>query len=496
MRWLVLFVAGIRLYAAEPANLKGLDALIEQSRKTWNVPGLSVAVVKNDQVVYLKGFGVKELGKTDAVTPDTRFAIGSTTKAFTTAALAILVDDGKMQWDDPVRRHVPFFHLSDPLADTNVTMRDIVCHRTGLNRNDLLWFNSPWTREEIIRKIGLVKLSKPFRSAYQYQNIMFLTAGFAVGRIAGGSWEDFVRARILEPLGMTNTDFSTVDVVRAADYSAPHQGLGKDVKVIPWRNIDNIGPAGSINSSARDLAKWVRMQLNEGEFEGRRIVSKKNLEETHTPQMVIRMDDDSRSLNDETFQTSYGLGWVIQDYRGKLMVSHGGAIDGFRAQITLLPKEKTGIVVLTNLGQINMAEALRMRITDSVLGLGPIEWDAKYQKAQQTASDRQKKRVEEREKAHRKDTKPSRELEAYVGVYEEPAYGRAEVALAGGKLELKWSNWRSTLEHWHFDTFQAKGEDRLEGDVTFQLGADGNLRSLRMLDQEFMRVATEKTVSK
>jgi CubicO group peptidase (beta-lactamase class C family) len=261
------------------------------------------------------------------------------------------VDEGKMGWDDSVRKHLPYFRLSDPLADANVKMLDIVCHRTGLSRNDLLWYNSPWSREEIIRKIGLVPLNRPFPSVYQYQNIMFLTAGEAVGYTAGTSWEDVVSWRLLAPLGMTNTDLSVRDALKAPDLAIPHERREEKIEAIDWRNIDNIAPAGSIDSSVRDLRRWIRLHLDEGTFEGKVLVKQTSIHETHTPQMVVRTDDpNSRSINEGTHMMAYGMGWAIQDYRGHHLVSHGGAIDGFRAMVALLPDEHYGIAILAQSG--------------------------------------------------------------------------------------------------------------------------------------------------
>jgi CubicO group peptidase (beta-lactamase class C family) len=470
-----------------------LSRIIEETRKAFHVPGIAVAVVHDDSVVFAKGFGVRKLEAPEVVTPDTRFAIGSTTKAFTTAAMGILVDEGKMAWDDPVRKHIPFFHLSDPLADSNVTMRDIVSHRTGLSRNDLLWYGSPWGSEEIIRRIGVVPLSKSFRSAYQYQNIMFLTAGYAVGRIAGSSWEDFVCGRIWEPLGMRNSDFSVREVVHAADYATPHEEREGKVVSIPWRNIDNIAPAGAINSSANDLSKWVRMQLNGGAFGGRRILKEKTLLETHTPQTVMRLDDpNSRTVNIGTHVMSYGLGWVIQDYRGHSMVSHGGAIDGFRSQVTLLPEEHYGIIILANLGGNNMPECLRSALADELLDLAPMGWNEKYLEVQKKREEEQEKKGLERDAKRRKDTKPSRELEAYAGEFENPAYGKAVITAADGGLELRWSNWNARLAHFQFDTFLSAPDRTPLGDslVQFQLDEEGNVSTVQFIDQQFRRKKT------
>jgi CubicO group peptidase (beta-lactamase class C family) len=486
---LIVFVFFTGWLHAEQLRTAAIERMVESTRKSWEAPGLAVAIVHGDEVVFIKGFGVKKLGSDTPVTPDTRFAIGSTSKAFTTAGMGVLVDDGKMQWDDAVRKHVPFFRLSDPLADANVIMRDLVCHRTGLSRHDLLWYGSPWSGEEIIRRIGFVALTKPFRSAYQYQNIMFLTAGYAIGRISGTSWEEFTRARILTPLGMNNTDFSTKDVVQAPDYSSPHEKSAGKVKEVPWRTIDNVAPAGSINSSVGDLTRWVRMHLNGGTFEGTRILKTDTLREMHTPQMAMRLDDsNSRALNSETNMIAYGLGWTIQDYRGKHMVSHGGAIDGFRAQVTLLPQSKHGIVILSNLGRINMAEALRSQIADELLGLPSKDWNKLYQEVAARQEADSKRRREERESKRHKNTRPSRDPAAYAGVYENPGYGEASVSAIDGKLHLKWSNWNVPLEHFHFDTFQGRIEGPLENTmVEFRLDSHGEVSGLKFADQDFER---------
>ena len=491
LKRIFLLLAWAVVASAQSVDSAALDALVDRTLKAWEVPGAAVAVVRGDELVYLKGFGVKRLASSERVTPDTLFAIGSTTKAFTTAAMAILVDEGKMGWDDPVRKHVPYFRLSDPLANENVTMRDIVCHRTGLSRNDLLWYGSPWGREEIIRRIGLVKLTQPFRSRYQYQNIMFLTAGYAVGRIADTTWESFVQKRLFEPLGMKSANFSTIDAEKAPDHASPHAKRQKKVQVIEWRNIDNIGPAGSINAGVRDLSKWVRMQLADGIFEGRRIVSEKNLHETHIPQMAMRMEDSTRSLNSETNMLAYGLGWTIQDYRGRHMVSHGGAIDGFRANITLMPKEKLGVVVLSNVGSNNMPEALRFAIVDAVRGLGKTDWNRQFLDYARKQDAESAQRRKDREAKVHKGTKPSLDLTAYTGAYEEPAYGTARISVTEGALWFEWGSFKTRLEHVHFDVFTTPRETGGPLDdtrVQFMLNADGEIDSLRTLDTGFRRI--------
>jgi len=456
--------------------------------KAWGVPGCSIAIVQNDQVLLVKGYGVKELGKSDRVTPETVFAIGSTTKAFTTAAMALLVDEGKMNWDDPVRKHVEFFRLMDPMANELVTLRDLVTHRTGLSRNDLLWYNSPWSREEVIRKAAFVKPTAPFRTLYQYQNIMFATAGFAVGKAAGTTWEEFTQKRLFDPLGMKSTSMTTLNIEKTADHAAPHvKNRQKTVEVTQWRNLDSIAPAGAINSTATDMAQWLRLQLGDGAVGARRLISAKSLHETHTPQMVIRPEDWGRGYNPETNQMTYGMAWTLQDYRGMHVVSHGGAIDGFRATVTMVPKERLGIVVLANLGEENMPEALRWMILDQLMALPARDWNEMLidrGKKQEETQETSEKLIEEK---RQKFSKPSKALDQYTGTYEQPAYGRAIVMLDEGKLRFTWSNYRGLLDHYHYDTFRVRAP-RMSGLARFELNANGDVTTLEMLGVEFTKV--------
>jgi CubicO group peptidase (beta-lactamase class C family) len=493
LAFLPLALALPRYAAAEapPLDAAAVDALVREGLKSWQVPGASVAIIRGDEVLYLRGAGVRQHDKTDAVTPDTVFAIGSTTKAFTSTAMAMLVDEGRMDWDDPVRRHVESFRLSDPLADQHATLRDLVTHRTGLSRHDMLWYSSPWSREEIVRRIGQVKLNRPFRSTYQYQNIMYLVAGMAVGNASKTTWDDFLQKRLFEPLGMTSASVSTTTLAKVTDKAEPHllDDNGK-LKTVPWANLDNVGPAGSINASARDLTRWVRFQLAGGTLDGKRLVSEENLLETRTPQMVMRLEGGGKLTAEqtETSQMTYGMGWQVQDYRGHLMTSHGGNIDGFTARVALLPRDKLGIVVLANRNGSLMNTALSHSLTDLLLGLPKKDWNAWFQSRAKAGAEQAaaaKKTLQEKRK---KDTRPSRELASYCGTYVDPAYGTARVTLENGALTLEWSSFKTRLEHWHFDTFTAKGHDALdETQVTFSLDAEGEVTRLSALGAEFTR---------
>lgn len=472
---------------------KEIEETIERMRAAFQAPGVAVAIVEGERLAFAKGFGVRRIGRPEPVTADTRFAIASATKAFTTAAIALLADAGKMNWDDPVARHLPGFRLADPLANELVTIRDIVSHRTGLNRSDALWYNTLWGRDEILRRIAEVPLSKSFRSTYQYQNIMYLAAGEAVARRAGMSWERFVGTRILEPLGMTNTGFSPAEALAAPDVAAPHIKRKGVVVEVPWKDTTNIGPASSMNSSVRDLARWATLHINKGVFEGRRIISEKEIEEMHSPQTVIREDAQARELNPDSHLNVYGLGWRLQDYRGRFLISHGGSIDGFRAQVAFFPDEKLGIVMLTNLGQTTFADCLRFALADILLELPRKDWTGLFLAAARKQEEQVAARRKEREAKRAAGTRPSLALESYSGKYENPGYGHILIKSMGDFLTLAWGGHTVRLQHWHYDTFEMP-EDALpleQTSVTFKLGKDGEPQSLEFLEQEFKRVREE-----
>ncbi len=455
---------------------------------TWRLPGMTVAIVQNDRVIYAKGFGVKEFGKNEPVTADTLFEIGSTTKAFTTTAMAILVDEKKIDWDDPVRKHLDYFHLADPCADSLVTLRDIVSHRTGLARHDELWDNSPWSRDDILHRIAGVKLTKPIRTTYQYNNIMFMAAGDVVASASKMPWDDFVRARIFQPLGMTHTRTAFADWP-ASDHAIGHRYAHETISVQPPIDDSNIGPAGAIKSSARDMAQWLRFQLADGVIDGKRLVSEDALNETKTPQTPMRLDKQARETNPFIHVQSYAMGWNVQDYRGELLVSHGGALNGFRTQVALLPDRHAGLVVMTNMGRGFSIIALRNSILDALLQATPSrDWNTVYLGVEKRAVEAEEKAKKELETKRVANTKPSHDLASYAGTYHDEAYGDAIVALENGALVLRWSRMSIPLVHYHFDTFSAISEaDDVDEQVQFQLGADGGVKSMTVFGEEFVK---------
>ncbi len=467
-----------------------IDRAMADIVRAWNIPGASVAVVQNDRVIFAKGYGTKAIGSAEPVTPDTLFQIASTSKAFTSTALAILAMDNKLTFDDPVRKHVPYFRLSDMCADQNVTLRDIVTHRTGLSRHDELWDDTPLTREDVIRAMAHVALTRPFRSAYQYQNITFITAGEAVAHASGMSWDDFVRARIFTPLKMTHTVTSDADWA-SSDHAMSYRYDWKTGRMTQRTAGDTktIGPAGAIKSSARDMANWIRFQLAGGKFEGVQVLDSKLLAETKTPHTVIRMEGATADVNPETNLMAYAMGWNVSDYRGELMVAHAGALNGFRTHVVLLPERNAGFVMMINVERGYSLYAMRHAIADILRdGKASRDWSAYYLAAERRSDEKDEKDKEERLAKRVAGTTPTRALDDYAGTYEHPGYGPVKITMKDGALSLQWQHITAPLAHFHYDVFRAEStEAGLDEMVSFTLDEEKKVKSLTLFGERFER---------
>jgi len=474
------------LPAAAPASDR-IDRLVTEALEAWDVPGAAVIVVSPDRVVQLKGYGVREIaGK--PVTPDTIFPLASCSKAFTTALMAALADDGKLAWDDPVRKHLRDFHLSDPAADKLVTLRDLVSHRTGVGSHDLLWYRSPLSQDELIRRVGKLPLSRPFRTEMQYQTVMYIAAGHAAARADGKPWAELLEERLLKPLGMTGVSLTTTDAKKRADRAEGHRA-GKDGKlaVVPWYEQPEPNPAGSVVASARDLGPWLEFHLNGGTFGGKRLISEANLRETHTPQIVIRMGPAVSAMNPETQQISYGMAWVIQDYRGRLQIMHAGLIDGFRVHLTLLPRDGYAFAILANREGTRMNLALSNALTDLLLGLPEKDWN-KYLLGVVADEQAEARRRARQEELNRRDVSPSVPLEAFAGEYEDDAYGAATVRVVKDQLFWEWGPWKVPLEHYSGDKFRLKSDfEHLNGVFAKFVAKDNAVQEMRLPEMTFRR---------
>jgi CubicO group peptidase (beta-lactamase class C family) len=500
----VLLLLTPALVWTDPFNTKGLDETIEKIRTDLEVPGGAVVVVQDDKVIYLKGFGLREQGKPEVITPDTVFAIASCSKAFTATLIAMLVDEGKLSWDDPVRKHLESFRLSDELADRDVTLRDLLCHRTGMPRHDMLWVGPDLTTADLIRQWGKAPRSTSFRSTWEYSNVPFTTAGFIAGRIDKLDWARDVAARLFFPLGMRSSSGALAGAMSRADHATPHyHGFDKKINTVDWDEIDNCGGAGCVNSTARDMGQWLRFQLAGGKIGDKRLLAESALEETHRQQMLVKVDPYFAPYfpTQVTKFPGYGLGWFVFDYRGQVCVAHGGTLSGFRAQCMLLPEKKVGVFVVCNLRPSYFPETVCRTILDRVLGAPAEDWVkfAKDRAAEndQRVADARKKRIDER----KPDTKPSRPLKEYTGEYEDRAYGKAEVTLEGDQLKLTWGKLVFRLEHYNFDTFTAvltapahevATADRGTFDAQFRLGSNGDVTSMTLFGQEFAKAPAKK----
>jgi CubicO group peptidase (beta-lactamase class C family) len=445
-----------------------------------------LVVVRDDRLVYLKGFGVREAGKPEPVTPDTVFPLASCTKSFTTLAMGILVDEGKMDWDDPVRKHVPYLHLSDPLADATVTLRDLVAHRTGVASHDLLWYGTGWSLEERIRRVGKLELARPFRSSFRYQVVLFSAAGVAVGSASGGSWEEFVQHRILGPLGMKASTCTFPADNSKRELASPHRLRDGKVSVAPRFPLSAPDPAGSLHTTVRDLARYLRFQLGDGTWQGERLISAESLTEPHTPQIVLRLTGGARTLNPDTQFLTYGMGWVVQDYRGKRLVMHGGSIDGFRTHLTLVPEARLGIALLNNLDGGLMNLALSNSLVDHFLDLPVKDWSTYYHEIQEEDT-RQSQARAKALRANRSPDGPPRPLAAYAGVYDDAAYGPCTIAVADGRLVWNWAKLHGILEHFQKDSFFTNQDFMDDMPFEFGAGADGRIETLQALGGSFRK---------
>ena len=535
MRWLPVLLATLvaRAVAAQAVApprasaraLAGLDPFVASVMKEWHVPGLAIGIIQDGRPVLLKGYGVRDVEHQLPVTPRTLMAIGSNSKSFTVALMGMLVDSGKLDWDKPVRDYLPDFQLEDELASREMTPRDLVTHRSGLPRHDLFWYGGSLSRAEMYRRLKYLEPNASFRSRWQYQNLMFMTAGYLVEQRTGRSWDDLIRERLFTPLGMTRSNTSVRDLPAsddaalayvwracrsehaAANGSAPAPG-GADggggpgsaacglVKV-PYRNIDAVAPAGSINSDVEEMLHYVQFHIDSGRYDGRPILSKQNDVQMQTPQMLVGSQD---IWPDELGTATYGLGLAVTSYRGRKLVQHGGGIDGFISQMSWLPKERIGVVVLTNMSGNNPVPNIVTRnVLDRLLGLAPIDWAARSRKLQQDAEAQQKKERDELAAQRKPNTTPSHELSAYAGTYEHPAYGRLTVRTVGTTLELSFADYTARLKHYHYDMFEVDDPEEivpLSGVLTFLMDRKGDIdrvavpfeRSVK--DIEFTRVKT------
>ena len=478
--------------AQSDTRVRDLDTYTAQAVKDWGAPGLAIAVVKDGRLVFAKGYGVLERGKPAPVDTQTLFAIGSTTKAMTVTALAMLVDEGKVRWDDPVTKYLPTFQLSDPYVTREVTVRDLITHRAGLPNADFLWGYSEFPTDEIVRRLRYVRPAYSLRSSFIYQNIMYAVAGQVVAAASGVPWADFVRSRIWQPLGMTRTVASLAEASRASNVASPHGLLNDTVLVIKNRFVDPVAPAGAVWSSVADMSKWMRLLLDSGRYDGKTLVQTRTFMEMVKPQVMVPPSEfyPTAQLTHPHWET-YGFAFFQQDYNGRKVDFHTGSIDGMVAIIGMLLDERLGVYVLSNLDHVEARHALMLKTFDLFTGAPPRDWSAELRKLY---GDARAQAIAARQRAEQQrvaNTHPSLPLEKYAGTYSDSLYGTRKVTFETGVLRLRYSPmYAATLEHWQYDTFRARLDDRWDGfeTATFVIGPDGLPSRLEMGRAVFRRV--------
>ena len=432
--------------------LESFDANIERALRDYEVPGLAVGVTVDGHVVYAKGFGYRDLESCMPVTEETLFAIGSCTKAFTTFVMGTLVDEGL--WDASVIDVLPEFRLWDQYATTNLTIRDLLTHRSGMPRHEFFWYNSKMSKKEMLRRIRYLQPSLEIRERYQYGNLMYFLAGLAMEEASERSWEELVKERIFLPLEMKHTNFSIEETKNQNNYAFPYLEKNDQLKKMPFRNLSLIGPAGAINSNVIDMLSWLQLQLSGGLWRGQLLISPVTLQEIQAPQVIIPGVPETN----ESLLYAYAMGWGVLSYRGHYFVSHDGVSDGFTSVVGLLPSENIGVVILANKNMTSLPRYLSLEIIDRLLALTTIEWmQGGLENIRKNKESAKECKIQD-SLSRKQGTNPSHHLEDYAGVYENQGYGKLAIEVIDDKLQVTYNDLIFILEHWHYDVFRVAKE--------------------------------------
>jgi len=456
---------------------KNIENLVDKAMQVWDVPGLALVIVKDDKVLFSKGFGIREIGKPDQVDERTLFAIGSNTKAFTATAVGLLVQEGKLAWDDPVTKYIPTFKLYDSNATQMITIRDLLCHRAGLGTwaGDVLLLSS-YPTAEVVRRVQHIPPGYGFRAGYGYSNLMFITAGLVIETVSGMSWDNFIQQRIFEPLGMIDSITNPRYLKERTNIAVPHEDIRGKLQTVAQREDAHVGAAGSIHASVADIALWMRLQLNNGSLGGKQIVDSAIIEETRTPHTPIKLAAFESKLFPSRHFSAYGLGWFLSDIHGRFVVRHTGGVDGMLSSVVMIPEEQLGIAVFTNKLPNAAYVLLPHYLTELLLGLPVQDWIQIYTDLEKEGKDKEAEAKKQREDSHAKDTRPSLAVEKYVGIYESSILGGATISVERDGFHIQLQAHESisgTLEHWHYDTFLCKWDDPVLGESLIPFLTDG-----------------------
>jgi CubicO group peptidase (beta-lactamase class C family) len=482
LAWCVAFAAlACSLFASEPAPkeaLAGIDGVIEQALVTYKVPGAAVAVVVGDEVVLLKGYGFRDVEKKLPMMADTQMPIASITKQFTVAALGTLIRQGKLDWDKPVREYLPDFRLNSEYATAHATTRDLLTHRIGLPRHDMVWFGSELSRDQLFQRLQHFPFSRDLRVRFQYNNLMYMTSGYLAGRLAKSSWEELVKTALFVPLGMQRSNFTVAAMRTEPNHSEAYQlNLQREVVRVEHEPLDAMGPTGSINSSADEMARYIRMMLAGGSFGGNRVLLEADVQAMMQPNMPS-----GRPVFADVFGfQSYGMGLFVQTYRGIEVASHGGNLRGASAMIVMIPSKRIGVMVMTNRSGTRLRDALPYELIDRLLGLESAGLLKRYRDLEEKAYAGEDAAKSAGVSDRKPDTKPAHPLADYAGEYEHPGYGRVRIGFEQGRLTLGYHRFLTPLDHWHYEVFQAPANRQNELELTrvqFQTDLSGDISGL------------------
>ena len=488
-RILFLLLVSVTTYAQTPdKKVQEFDAYVQKAMKEWDVPGLAVVVVKNGQVLLSQGYGVRELGKTEAVDSKTLFACASTTKAMTATCMGILVDEGKVSWNDPVVKYLPEFQLYDPFVTREIRIRDLFVHDTGLGNADFLWGIMDIPSDEVLRKMRDVKPSYSLRSSFIYQNIFYLAAGKVIEKISGKPWDVFIKDRIFTPLGMTRT-FPLLADVKDPNQTAPHYKIEGKIMVIQHTKADEIGPAGSVWSCVDDMGKWMRVMIDSSKYSGGRLLSASAWTEMFKPQVIVPAGQfyPTATLTKPNWMT-YGLGWFQQDYKGRKINYHTGSLAGAVAIHAQLPDEKLGIYVFGNYDHAEVRHALVFKMLDHFALGGTRDWSADFLKLYRNIEAGGEKREKDFEASRVMDTKPTFALKEYAGTYNDPLFGTLVITVEGDELVADLNKFvKAKFSHWNYDTFRGWYEKKWygKGNLVFNVGANGKVAGVSFDGTDF-----------
>ena len=452
-----------------------LEQVIAEELDRFKVPGAAVAVVHDGETALSGGFGLRDVEQSLPVTELTMFPVGSTTKSFTATVVASLVDEGVVEWDRPVREYAPELELSDPLASQQLTIRDMLSHRSGLPRHDMVWMtgsHGAMPRADLVKRLRYLEMNRGLRQEWQYNNLIYMAVGYVIEVVTGMTWEETVAARILEPLGMTNTNFYIEEMQKSDDLSLPYAEIDGNMIEVPFRGIEAIGPAGSMNSCLEDMSRWLEFNVNGGVYEGRHVVSESSIKELQWPVIPIPQGVDHW---DEIRTIAYGMGWVIQDFQGNRGAWHNGGVDGFKALVSFLPAAKAGVVVLANRFPTSFPEALSYRLFEELLDLERAQWGERFDELTKSATDAEEQ-ARGAKASRSKDAPPTHPLEDFAGTYRHPAYGRMTFEVRDGGLSVDLPGLDVTLAHRHFDIWE--GTERVHGitlPFAFHMDLDGEI---------------------